>query len=153
MAMKFKLVLRKNMGPDQEEVPMKVYAQMVCGDYVPFEEFVEEVADSSGVGSAGVKAVIDRMEVVLVRHLQHGRRVQVGDLGHFRYNFGSDGVPEGKTFETTMIREPKVRFYPGKALRVAKSRTNFEKISPADKDENEGGSGSGGGEDDRPVIE
>ena len=63
--MKFKLVTRKNMGPDQEEVPEKIYAQMVCGDYVPFDEFVEEVADSSGVGSAGVKAVIDRTVVVL----------------------------------------------------------------------------------------
>ena len=69
MAMKFKLVTKKNMGPDQESIPEKVYAQMVCGDYVPFEEFVEEVADSSGVGSAGVKAVIDRTVVVLVRHM------------------------------------------------------------------------------------
>ena len=93
---------------------------MVCGDYVPFDEFVEEVADSSGVGSAGVKAVIDRTVVVLVRHMQHGRRVQVGDLGHFRYNFGSEGVPDEKSFATNMIREPKVRFFPGKALRVAK---------------------------------
>ncbi|KKB52010.1 MULTISPECIES: HU family DNA-binding protein [Parabacteroides] len=148
MAMKFKLVTRKNMGPDQKEVPEKIYAQMVCGDYVPFDEFVEEVADSSGVGSAGVKAVIDRMVVVLVRHMQHGRRVQVGELGHFRYNFGSDGVTDGKDFATNMIREPKVRFFPGKALRVAKGRTSFEKISPDDKKEDEGGN-----EDDRPVIE
>ena len=141
MAMKFKLVTRKNMGPDKEEVPEKIYAQMVCGDYVPFEEFIEEIADSSGVGSAGVKAVIDRSVVILVRHLQHGRRVHFGDLGHFRYNFGSEGV-------TSMIREPKVRFFPGKELRVAKSRTSFEKISLEKKDE-----GEGGGEDDRPVIE
>ena len=148
MAMKFKLVTRKNMGPDQKEVPEKIYAQMVCGDYVPFDEFVEEVADSSGVGSAGVKAVIYRMVVVLVRHMQHGRRVQVGELGHFRYNFGSDGVTDGKDFATNMIREPKVRFFPGKALRVAKGRTSFEKISPDDKKEDEGGN-----EDDRPVIE
>ena len=94
MAMKFKLVTRKNLGPDQKEVPEKVYAQMVCGDYVPFEEFIEEIADSSGVGSAGVKAVIDRSVVILVRHLQHGRRVHFGDLGHFRYNFGSEGVTD-----------------------------------------------------------
>lgn len=150
MAIKFKLVTRKNLGADQKEVPEKVYAQMVCGDYVPFEEFIEEIADSSGVGSAGVKAVIDRSVVILVRHLQHGRRVHFGDLGHFRYNFGSEGVPDGKDFTTSMIREPKVRFYPGKDLRVAKSRTSFEKISPEKKDEGEGG---GNGEDDRPVIE
>ena len=148
MAMKFKLVTRKNLGPDQKEVPEKVYAQMVCGDYVPFEEFVEEIADSSGVGSAGVKAVIDRSVVILVRHLQHGRRVHFGDLGHFRNNFGSEGVTDEKSFTTSMIREPKVRFFPGKELRIAKSRTSFEKMSLEKKDE-----GEGGGEDDRPVIE
>lgn len=148
MAMKFKLVTRKNLGADQKEVPEKVYAQMVCGDYVPFEEFIEEIADSSGVGSAGVKAVIDRSVVILVRHLQHGRRVHFGDLGHFWYNFGSEGVTDEKSFTTSMIREPKVRFFPGKELRVAKSRTSFEKVSLDKKDE-----GEGGGEDDRPVIE
>ncbi|MCD8270097.1 MAG: DNA-binding protein [Parabacteroides sp.] len=145
MAMKFKLVSRKNLGEDQEEIPQKKYAQMVCGDYVSFDEFVEEVADSSGVGSASVKAVIDRMVVVLVRHLQHSRRVQVGELGHFRYNFGSEGVLNEKDFTTSMIREPKVRFYPGKALRVAKGRTSFERIGSVEKEEDD--------DDDRPVIE
>ncbi|MCM0720068.1 hypothetical protein NBH15_17505 [Parabacteroides sp. W1-Q-101] len=72
---------------------------------------------SSGVGSAGVKAVLDRLNVVLVRHLQHGRRVSVGELGTFRYTIGSPGVIDEKTFDTNLIREPKVRFYPGKALR------------------------------------
>ena len=85
---------------------------------------------------------------ILVRHLQHGRRVHFGDLGHFRYNFGSEGVTDTKDFTTSLIREPKVRFFPGKDLRVAKSRTSFEKISPDKKDE-----GDGGDEDDRPVIE
>ena len=146
MAMKFKLVTRKNMGPDQKDIPEKKYAQMVCGDYVPFEDFLEEVGDSTGVGSAGSKAVIDRMVVVLVRHLRHGRRVQVGELGHFRYNFGSSGVEKEDDFATSMIREPRVRFYPGKALRVAKSRTSFERISLTEKAEE-------GDDDDRPVIE
>lgn len=72
---------------------------------------------SSGVGSAGVKAVLDRLNVVLVRHLQHGRRVSVGELGTFRYTIGSPGVIDEKAFDTNLIREPKVRFYPGKALR------------------------------------
>lgn len=114
MALKFKLVMRKNLGEDHESIPEKVYAQMVYGDLVTFDEFAEEVADSSGVGSASVKAVLDRMNVVLVRHLQHGRRVSVGELGLFRFCFGSSGVPDEKTFSTNLIREPKVRFYPGK---------------------------------------
>ena len=58
-------------------------------------------------------------------------------------------MPDEKSFATNMIREPKVRFFPGKALRVAKSRTSFEKIALGDKAEENGG-GSGG---DRPEIE
>ena len=45
MALKFKLVMRKNLGEDHESIPEKVYAQMVYGDLVTFDEFAEEVAD------------------------------------------------------------------------------------------------------------
>lgn len=147
MSVKFKLVSKRNLGNDKAETPEKIYAQIVSGDYVPFDEFVEEVADSSGVGSAGVKAVLDRMNVILARHLQHGRRVAVGELGTFRFTLGSTGVAEAAKFDTNLIKEPRVRFYPGKALRTIKSQTSFERLT--EKKEEEGGSG----EDDRPVIE
>ena len=125
MALKFKLVMRKNLGEDHESIPEKVYAQMVYGELVTFDEFAEEVADSSGVGSASVMAVLDRMNVVLVRHLQHGRHVSVGELGLFRFCFGSSGVPDEKTFSTNL----------------AKSRTSFEKtVLPNEEDT--GGNGS-----------
>ena len=38
---------------------------MVSGDLVTFEELIEEVGDSTVAGSAGVKAVLDRLNVVL----------------------------------------------------------------------------------------
>lgn len=147
MGVKFKLVSKRNLGNDKEETPEKIYAQIVSGDYVPFEEFVEEVADSSGVGSAGVKAVLDRVNVVLVRHLQHGRRVAVGELGTFRFTLGSVGVTEVAKFDTNLIKEPRVRFYPGKALRTIKGQTSFERLT--EKKEEDGGND----ENDRPVIE
>lgn len=105
---------------------------------------------SSGVGSAGVKAVLDRLNVVLVRHLQHGRRVSVGELGTFRYTIGSPGVIDEKTFDTNLIREPKVRFYPGKALRTIKSQASFEKLVEKKDEEKEE---ENGGSCDRPEIE
>lgn len=147
MGVKFKLVTKRNLGDDKEETPEKIYAQIVAGDYIPYEEFIEEVADSSGVGSAGTKAVLDRVNVVLVRHLQHGRRVAVGELGTFRFTVGSVGVDDVKKFDVNLIREPRVRFYPGKALRTIKSRTSFERLTEKKEEANEGG------EDDRPVIE
>lgn len=52
MALKYKLVQKRNLGKDQEENPEKVYAQMVSGDLVTFEELIEEVGDSTVAGSA-----------------------------------------------------------------------------------------------------
>ena len=101
---------------------------MVSGDLVTFEELIEEVGDSTVAGSAGVKAVLDRLNVVMARHLRNGRRVNVGELGTFRLNFGSQGVVGSDNFNTGLIREPRVRFLPGKALRTMKSLTNFERI-------------------------
>jgi predicted histone-like DNA-binding protein len=150
MSVKYKLVVKKNLGNDKGEVPEKKYAQIVSGDFIAFPELIEEVSDSSGVGSAGVKAVLDRLNVVLVRHLQHGRRVSVGELGTFRYTIGSPGVIDEKTFDTNLIREPKVRFFPGKALRTIKSQASFEKLVEKKDEEKEE---EGGGSSDRPEIE
>ncbi|MBP3517701.1 MAG: DNA-binding protein [Parabacteroides sp.] len=145
MALKYKLVQRKNLGKDQVENPEKVYVQMISGDYVTFEELMEEVGDSTVAGSAGVKAVLDRLNVVLARHLRNGRRVSVGELGTFRLNFGSQGVVTVEEFNTGLIREPRVRFLPGKALRTMKGRTSFERILPETKEPV-----TGGGEEERP---
>lgn len=147
MAIKFKMVPRKNLGNDQKEYPEKMYAQMVCGDLVTFEDLIEEVTDSSGVGSASVKAVFDRINVVVIRHLRNGRRVNLGEVGNLRFSFGSAGVTDVKNFDVRMIREPRVCFFPGKALRIAKSRTNFEKVATSEEGKDEDP------EDDRPVIE
>ena len=133
MALKYKLVQKRNLGKDQDENPEKVYAQMVSGDLVTFEELIEEVGDSTVAGSAGVKAVLDRLNVVL------------GELGTFRLNFGSQGVIGSDDFNTGLIREPRVRFLPGKALRTMKSLTSFERIGPETD-----GPDSGGGEEERP---
>lgn len=43
MGVKFRLVSKRNLGDDKEEIPEKIYPQIVAGDYVPFEEFIEEV--------------------------------------------------------------------------------------------------------------
>ena len=150
MAVKYKLVTKKNLGEDQKEVPQKVYAQMVCGDKVAFAQFIDEVSDSSGVGSAGTKAVLDRINVVLVRHLQLGQSVDAGELGHFRFTFGSGGALDAKTFETNLLREPKVRFFPGKALREVKARTAFERVGKTSTTIPEGGEGEN--PDENPDI-
>ena len=121
MAVKYRLIERKNLGNDKTETPKKQYAQVIYGDLVEFETFLEEVADGSGVGSAQVKAVLDRINIVLKRNLAQGRRVNVGELGNFRFGVGSTGTPTTEEFTTSLIKEPKVVFSPGKASRKRNS--------------------------------
>ena len=61
------------------------------------------------------------------KNLSQGRRVNVGELGNFRFGVGSTGAPTTEELTTSLIKEPKVVFSPGKALRIAKKLTNFEK--------------------------
>lgn len=125
MSVKYRLVERKNLGKDNETVPTKLYAQVMYSDLVEFETFLLEVADGSGVGSAQVKAVLDRINIVLQRNLAQGRRVNVGELGNFRYGVGSSGVEEKEEFSASLIREPRIIFAPGKGLRVSKKRATY----------------------------
>ena len=102
------------------------------------------------MGSAGTKAVIDLINVVLVRHLQLGQSVDTGELGHFCFTFESGGALDAKTFETNLLREPKVRFFPGKALREVKARTAFERVGKTSTTIPEGGEGEN--PDENPDI-
>ena len=40
MSVKYKLVVKKNLGNDKGEVPEKKYAQIVSGDYIAFPELI-----------------------------------------------------------------------------------------------------------------
>lgn len=127
MSIKFRVVEKKNLGKDQEQNPTKMYAQVMYGDLIPYDSFLEEVADGSGVVSAQVKGVLDRFNVVLRRHLSLGQRISVGELGIFRFGVGSKGAMTEKDFSTDLIKKPRVIFVPGAALRVSRNLAKFEK--------------------------
>lgn len=127
MAVKFKLVERRNLGEDAATAPRKVYAQAVHSGYVTFEELHKEIADNSTLTSADVKAVLDRMNSFLNKHLSAGRIVQFGELGNFRMAVGSKGAVDEKSFTTSLIKKPKVVFTPGSQLRTTRTLATFEK--------------------------
>lgn len=126
MSVKYRLIKKKNLGKDSEDVPEKIYAQPVYSDLVKFDEILQDIVES-GIPTNQVKGVSDRMNHLFIKHLAAGRRVQFGELGNFRYGVGSIGVaPDGK-FQQEMIKVPKVVFSPGSVLRKAKKNVEFEK--------------------------
>ena len=42
MAVKYRLIERKNLGNDKTETPKKQYAQVIYGDLVEFETFLDQ---------------------------------------------------------------------------------------------------------------
>ena len=74
------------------------YATAVSAGEMTLEELCEDIAESSTVTSADVKAVLDRLGWVLSKNLKAGRIVQVGELGNFRMTLGSSGTPTIEEF-------------------------------------------------------
>lgn len=140
MAQKFKLIERKNLGKDNTENPKKFYAQAVNNGYVPFTELCSDIAEGCTLTSADVKAVLDRMNFMLDKHLRAGRIVQFGEIGNFRLAVGSTGSLTSKEFSTSLIKKPKIVFYPGNKLQETRTLATFEHIGDS-------GTGNGGNQD------
>lgn len=130
MAQKYRLVNRRNLGKDSSENPRKFYAQAVNNGYTSFDELCEEIGELCTLTSADVKAVMDRMNYILDKHLRAGRIVQFGEIGNFRLAMGSTGAVNEEDFNTTQIKEPRIVFSPGKKLRNTRKITTFEKDTP-----------------------
>lgn len=128
MSQKYRLVKIKNMGKDQAEVPEKFHAYPVNNGYVSFDELCVDISEGCTLTSADVKAVMDRMNYELDKHLRAGRIVQFGEIGSFRLSVGSSGSATEKDFQNSQIRTPKVVFVPGRRLQTARQQTKFEKV-------------------------
>jgi predicted histone-like DNA-binding protein len=124
MAVSYKLVQRKN--PQNPDAPMKYYASAVT-TRVSFDSLCKEIADGCTLTSADVKAVLDRANSVLDRHLTNGTIVQFGELGNFRISLSSSGSTVAESYKTSLIRGGRVIFTPGASLRATVAGLTFAK--------------------------
>lgn len=128
MAVRFKLIERKDMSKGASEDAKLFYAQSVNNGYVPFDELCQEISDMCTLTSADVKAVLDRMNYVLDKNLRAGRIVQFGEIGNFRMAVGSSGSITKEDFKMSQVRKPKIIFTPGKKLQQARENSTFEQL-------------------------
>lgn len=135
MSVKFKLLKRKNLGNDKDLFPEKIYAREVTTDKIEFEYLLDEIAEA-GIPSSQVKAVIDRMNFLIRKHLAAGHIVQFGEFGNFRYCVGSTGATTEKDFDTELIRSPRIVFHPGSTLQKARKNAVFQRMELKTTEEN-----------------
>lgn len=132
MAVRFKLVQRKDMSKGAADGAKLYYPQAVNNGYVSFDELCTEISDMCTLTSADVKAVLDRMNYVLDKSLHAGRIVQLGQIGNFRMAVGGSGVAKTDDFKPSQIRKPRIVFTPGKKLQLTRSNSKFEQLQPAE---------------------
>lgn len=127
----YKLQPRKmNVGPKAGKI---IYsAAPVLGQKVSFHELCKEIADDSTVGTADVKAVLDRLSKVIVRNLKKSLAVDCGDLGIFRPSLTSKSVEDPKEFKTSMIAPARVVFTPRMEFKNSLRECGFVLVRPED---------------------
>ena len=76
MAVKYKLVQRKDMSEDAGPGSKLYYATAVSAGEMTLEELCEDIAESSTVTSADVKAVLDRLGWILSKNNRMKRRIK-----------------------------------------------------------------------------
>ena len=148
MAIRFKLVPRKDFSKGAGEDDKLLYAQTITNGTVSFDEFCESVAEESALSSADVKGWFDRTARLLRTHLREGRTVQMGELGTFMLNNASKGAPTAKEFSVaTMMKRPKIQYIPSKKLKEMLDNVQYVRVKE------DGTTDSGTGEDSGRVPE
>jgi len=141
MAVKYKLVRRKDMTKGAAEDAKRYYAQSYSSGMCDTTELCETIADRSTATAGDVKLVIDGLVHVMSKRIAAGQTVQLGDLGYFQASLGSSGVVDQADFQADLIKTRKIRFTPGIILKdvTKKLKTQREGQVPTEEEGPEGG--------------
>lgn len=113
MAVKYKLIQKKDFSKDAPKDGKKYYASIVSNGTVDLEELCESISEETALTSADVKSCLDRLPRIIARHLREGRNVQLGELGNIRLSLGSKGSDTMRAFNAaTMMKKPNILFTP-----------------------------------------
>lgn len=123
--LKYRLVQRAN--PRDLSQPKKFYASPVLSGRKTAAHLSEDVASSSSLTRGDVHNTLMGISDQAPRYLLDGHSVQLGELGHLRITFSSDGVDREEDFDTSMIRDIKVTFVPSPRLKQLEREVRFER--------------------------
>ena len=84
MALKYKLIQRKDMSPDAEEGAKKYYGSVSATGTLGFDQICSNIAAYSTASPGDVKLVLDGLVFVASEALLRGEVVQLGELGNFQ---------------------------------------------------------------------
>lgn len=135
MAIKYKLVQKKDLTKDAAAGAKRYYASANVTGTMDFESICNVVADRSTASDGDVALVLRGLVHCMIESLMRGEVVQLWTLGNFRLSIGSAGTVTQKDFLASMIRKPRIIFTPGAQLREMIQKVSVERIGEEKKEE------------------
>ena len=131
--MSVKYVLLEKRNPMAPEEPKKFYAQAKSSGSITLRALAKKITQRCTVNAADTVAVLEALSQLLTEELAEGKIVRFGDFGSFQITLGSEGAGTEEKFHQRLIRNIKVRFRPGIALKEMIRNLVFERTATAPK--------------------
>ena len=117
-----KLTIRQSKNPSTKVV--RYFPGVDHVSPVDVDRLCADIEHSTSLSEADVKAVINAMQYHIVRYLQQGNSVRLGDLGSFRPTVSAASVTDPKDVKVELVKNVRVRFTPSGRIARELDRKN-----------------------------
>ncbi len=118
-------VVKAKKNPlDRSQV--KYYIQAAPTVPVDFTTIAKNISSRCTVTEPDVLAVLNALQTEVIRAVQNGQSVRLGQLGSFRATICSSGAENKNEASVLQVKSVRARFTPGSQLRSALQLTNAD---------------------------
>ena len=125
--MSVKYVIVEKHNPLDMQAPKKFYAVARSTGEITLKQLSKDISARSTVNSSDTLAVLDALVQQLVKELEEGRIVRLGDFGSFQISISSEGAESADKFNSSLIKKGKILFRPGSDLKNMLATLHYTK--------------------------
>lgn len=108
----YSIYLKSN--PVDESAAPRAYARAQMHEIMSFSKFISHVAShGAGFSRGTIRGVISDVCTCIVEQLLEGKKVELGELGHFWITLSSEGADTMEEFTSKNIKAVNIIFTPG----------------------------------------
>ena len=127
MGIKFKIVEKTNpQKPNEEKM---YYAQAVSFGTKENEDLANNMANICSMSKIDLTTSLHALSTVIKHELQQGHSVKIKGLGTFYTSIKSDGTPNPRKANKSLIKEVSAGFRPSSELKTALASAEFDKVN------------------------
>ena len=121
--MKYHVIEKSN--PRDPKAPRKLYASPVNAGSLTIKDLAKDIAGRSSLTRGDIENVLVNFLEELPTYLKIGMSVKLGEFGTMRLSIRSEGVEQGRKFDTSKIKGAKIIFTPSSELKRNQEDVTF----------------------------